>query len=154
MAIEKVEVTESDKEAVDRYLSLDDDALDALDQEAFLAEQKRLLMVEKSHYLEQAAQLKAEADSLAQTNEILEVQFDEESGEGGTATVDRERDLALAASAYAAVQEVDEALARIDAGTYGVCENCHEQIARARLRALPYARLCVRCKEGGLPRRR
>lgn len=141
-------------ERAEAYLALDEDELDALDEGAFIEEQRNLLLVERAHLEQQAVQLKAEADQLVQTNGPLEVQFDEESGEGGTAAIDRERDLALAASARAALSEVADALAKIDAGTYGACEVCHEPIARARLRALPYARLCVRCKEGGLTRRR
>ena len=48
---------------------------------------------------------------------------------------------------------VDKALAKIAAGTYGICEKCGEPIPRERLRALPYAALCVRCKSMGLSRR-
>jgi DnaK suppressor protein len=119
----------------------------------FLDEQRVLLEAERTVYQEQAADLKAEADSLAQEREPGDVQFDEESGEGGTVTVDRERDLALSAQALVAVEEIDDALARIAAGTYGACERCHQPIPKPRLRALPYARLCVACKSGGLSRR-
>ena len=41
---------------------------------------------------------------------------------------------------------VEEALQRIADGTYGVCEDCGEEISRARLEAVPYATLCVECK--------
>jgi DnaK suppressor protein len=119
----------------------------------FLDEQRRLLEAERAVYLEQATDLKAEADSLAQEREPGDVQFDEESGEGGTVTVDRERDLALSAQALLAVEEIDEALARIGDGSYGVCERCQQPIPKPRLKALPYARLCVACKSGGLSRR-
>lgn len=146
------EVANENLDPVEAYLQLEDDELAALSDEEFQALQVALLTSERAHYVEQAAQLKAEADSLVQTTEPAEVQFDEESGEGGTTSVDRERDLALAASAAAAIEEVDVALAKVERGTYGLCENCHTPIPRARLRALPYARLCVRCKEGGLPR--
>ncbi len=139
---------------VDAYLDLDDDAVDALSETNFVRAQRALLVSERAHFVTQASELKAEAESLVSAGDILEVQFDEESGEGATTTVDRERDLALAASAGAAIMEVDEALDKIDRGTYGVCEICKESIPRARLRALPYARLCVKCKEGGLARRR
>jgi DnaK suppressor protein len=81
------------------------------------------------------------------------VQFDEESGEGGTVTVDRERNLALSGQASLAVEEIDDALKRIDDKTYGYCERCFQPIPKPRLRALPYARLCVACKSGGLSRR-
>ena len=42
--------------------------------------------------------------------------------------------------------EVNAALARIGAGTYGVCEDCHEKIDAERLRALPRARRCLPCQ--------
>jgi DnaK suppressor protein len=120
---------------------------------AFLEEQRSLLTEERSVYQGQAEDLRAEADSLAQEREPGDVQFDEESGEGGTVAVDRERDLALSAQALGAVEEIDDALRRIDRKTYGACERCHQPIPKARLRALPYARLCVACKSGGLSRR-
>jgi len=124
-----------------------------VDDARFLQEQRELLDTERSVYKGQAADLKAEADSLAEDREPGDVQFDEESGEGGTVTVDRERDLALSAQALAAVEEIDEALERIELGTYGACERCHQPIPKSRLRALPFARLCVACKSGGLSRR-
>ncbi len=119
----------------------------------FLSEQVALLEQERQTYTEQAEALKAEADQLAQEMEPGDIQFDEESGEGGTMNIDRERDLALSAQARAAVDEIDHALAKIQAGTYGTCERCGQPIPKARLKALPYARLCVGCKSGGLSRR-
>jgi len=119
----------------------------------FLADQRALLLAERATYQEQAASLKAEADQLAQEMEPGDIQFDDESGEGASCSVDRERDLALSAQARAAVDEIDRALAKIDAGTYGACESCGQPIVRARLKALPHARLCVACKSGGLSRR-
>jgi DnaK suppressor protein len=119
----------------------------------FLEEQKALLLEDRGIYQGQAEDLQAEADSLAEEREPGDVQFDEESGEGGTVTVDRERDLALSAQALLAVEEIDDALRKIDRKTYGACERCHEAIPKARLRALPFARLCVACKSGGLSRR-
>lgn len=119
----------------------------------FLAEQRAELLAERASFLEQAASLQHEAEQLAQDMEPGDVQFDEESGEGDTLNVERERDLVLSAQARAAVEEVDRALAKMDAGTYGVCERCGQAIPKARLKALPYAALCVACKSGGLSRR-
>ncbi len=119
----------------------------------FLEEQRQLLLEERAIYLGQALDLRAEADSLALEREPGDVQFDEESGEGGTVTVDRERNLALSAQASAAVEEIDDALRKIERKSYGGCERCHQAIPKARLRALPFARLCVACKAGGLSRR-
>jgi RNA polymerase-binding transcription factor DksA len=119
----------------------------------FLDEVRELLMEERAIYSEQATSLRAEADSLALEREPGDVQFDEESGEGGTVTVDRERNLALSGQASLAVEEIDDALLRIGDKTYGYCERCYQPIPKPRLRALPYARLCVACKSGGLSRR-
>jgi RNA polymerase-binding transcription factor len=119
----------------------------------FLDEVKELLLAERAIYQEQATSLRAEADSLALEREPGDVQFDEESGEGGTVTVDRERNLALSGQATLAVEEIDGALERINDKTYGYCERCYQPIPKPRLRALPYARLCVACKSGGLSRR-
>jgi len=119
----------------------------------FLEEVRDLLLAERAIYQEQATSLRAEADSLALEREPGDVQFDEESGEGGTVTVDRERNLALSGQATLAVEEIDDALRRIDDKTYGYCERCFQPIPKPRLRALPYARLCVACKSGGLSRR-
>ena len=119
----------------------------------FLEEVRELLLAERAVYQEQATSLRAEADSLALEREPGDVQFDEESGEGGTVTVDRERNLALSGQATLAVEEIDDALARIADKTYGYCERCFQPIPKPRLRALPYARLCVACKSGGLSRR-
>ena len=119
----------------------------------FLDAQRTLLLEERAVYAGQAVDLRAEADSLALEREPGDVQFDEESGEGGTVTVDRERNLALSAQATAAVEEIDDALRKIDRKYYGGCERCFQPIPKARLQALPFARLCVACKSGGLSRR-
>ena len=71
-------------------------------------------------------------------------------GEANGAIVERDRLLALASSARASLAEMDAALARIDAGTYGMCAACGEPIPDARLEALPEATHCVGCKTGGL----
>jgi len=119
----------------------------------FLDAQRVLLLEERGIYAGQAVDLRAEADSLALEREPGDVQFDEESGEGGTVTVDRERNLALSAQAVASVEEIDDAMKKIDRKTYGGCERCFQPIPKARLQALPFARLCVACKSGGLSRR-
>jgi DnaK suppressor protein len=116
----------------------------------FLQEQLAELESERVNYLRQAESLQAEADSLTEDREPGDVQFDEESGEGDTLAVERERDLALSAQARAAIEQIDLAVEKIHAGTYGQCEKCGTAIPKERLRALPHAALCVKCKSGGL----
>jgi DnaK suppressor protein len=120
----------------------------------FYEEQKALLVEERDTYEQQATALKAEADQLAAEMEPGDVQFDEESGEGDSIGMERERDLQLAGQARAAIEEIDRALTKIVNGTYGICERCNQAIPKARLKALPYAALCVACKSGGLSARR
>ena len=130
------------------------DTAPELAPDLFLEHQVELLRAERDNYLHQAEELRAQAEALALEHEPGDVQFDEEGGEGGTANVDRELDLHLSAQAQAAIEEIDAALAKIAAGTYGRCESCGSEIPRARLEALPHARLCVSCKSGGLTARR
>ena len=115
----------------------------------YLDKQRQLLLEERNRYITSATRLKAEADSLVEEREPGDVQFDEESGEGDTLAVERERDLALSAHARAAVDQIDAALARIDDGTYGICLVSGKPIPRQRLNAIPWAAERVEHKAGG-----
>ena len=87
----------------------------------FVDDMKARLLEERAKYLHSEETYRAEADALIEGREPGDVQFDEESGEGDTLAVERERDLALSNQARQAVQQIDAALARIKAGTYGIC---------------------------------
>lgn len=63
----------------------------------------------------------------------------------GTENFDEELDLALVKNQEQLLADINDALARIENGTYGRCENCHRPIPRERLEAVPYARYCLRC---------
>lgn len=67
--------------------------------------------------------------------------------DAGTDAMEREKAFMFASSEGRMLMEINEALRRIYAGEYGMCEMCGNPIARARLEAMPYARLCVSCKE-------
>jgi DnaK suppressor protein len=64
------------------------------------------------------------------------------------ATTERERELSLLLGDRAREQlnEIDEALRRIEDGSYGYCEECGEKIGIGRLKAMPFTQLCVECK--------
>src|SRR5881227_299702 len=55
-------------------------------------------------------------------------------------------DLASDARDREKLQAIDDALARVEDGSYGVCESCESDIAEGRLEALPFTRLCVNCQ--------
>ena len=115
--------------------------------------QRELLLEERATRLSQEQSQKLEAASLVEEMEPGDVQFDEESGEGGTLAVDREMHLELAAKQRLLVEDIDVALRKITLGTYGICERCEELIPKARLAAVPTAHICVPCAQGGLSRR-
>ena len=114
---------------------------------------KRRLLAERAKYLHSEETYRAEAESLLEGREPGDVQFDEESGEGDTLAVERERDLALSAQARVAVEQIDAALERIAAGTYGICVVSGRRIPQERLRAIPWAAERVEYKVGSLGRR-
>jgi RNA polymerase-binding protein DksA len=64
-----------------------------------------------------------------------------------TDTYDREFSLGLASNEREILYELDDSLKRIEEGTFGICEGCKTLITKTRLKAIPYARLCLKCQE-------
>ncbi len=62
-------------------------------------------------------------------------------------TYDREFSLGLVSNERKIIYELDDALKRIEEGTYGICELCKGLITKTRLKAIPHARLCLKCQE-------
>ena len=119
----------------------------------FLIGQRQLLNEERLSLTGQALRLEEEANSLIEEAEMGDVQFDDESGEGDTMVVERERDLALSAQARQMVAEIDDALVRITQGLYGYSVVSLRPIPRERLEAIPWATVLVEEKVGGIGRR-
>lgn len=65
----------------------------------------------------------------------------------GSDNYEQEFTLDLIQNEEAEVREIDDALKRIDAGTFGTCGTCGKRIPKERLRVIPYATLCVHCKK-------
>ena len=118
----------------------------------FLDAQRAHLLEERRRLVHDAETLTAEANSLAELREPGDVQFDEESGEGDTLAVERERDLALSAQFLDQVDEIDRAMLKIGQGTYGICEISGLAIPKERLRAIPWCRERVEYKVGNFRR--
>ena len=64
----------------------------------------------------------------------------------GTDNYEQEFTLGILEQDVETLRDINDALTRIQDGSFGLCEECEKPVARARLRALPYARLCVDCK--------
>ena len=71
--------------------------------------------------------------------------FDENFADSGQVTAERGEVDALSGQLTETLQDIEDALAKFDAGTYGECESCHQRIPEARLEAMPAARLCITC---------
>jgi len=64
-----------------------------------------------------------------------------------TDNYDREFSLGLASNERKFLYELDDALKRIEDGSFGICDDCKGQIAKIRLKAVPSARLCIKCQQ-------
>jgi len=107
-----------------------------------------------SHPLEEVAvslkvrrkELTAELDRLTEPPaEGSSIGFGKRVGEGTTEAVERLATTATARSIAASIADIDRALVKVEAGTYGVCDSCGDPIPEARLEALPATALCVSC---------
>ena len=70
---------------------------------------------------------------------------DEHDAEGATIAFERAQAMALLEETRTQVEALDTALARVESGSYGVCESCGQDIAPERLAARPSATLCITC---------
>ena len=71
--------------------------------------------------------------------------FDDGFADSGQVTAERGEVEALGGTLLDTLREIEDALSKFDAGTCGRCESCGNQIAEARLEAMPTARLCIDC---------
>ena len=71
----------------------------------------------------------------------------DDEADAGAKTFEREHEFAMTSNARDLLEHTEQALSRIDAGTYGACESCGQPIGKARLMAFPRAVLCVTCKQ-------
>ncbi len=109
-------------------------------------------MVEKTEEM-RAVLLKMKADALEEIGKSVKSGADKPSDETSgdiydQASNERDRELLLLLGdrEREKIRHIEEALTRLDEGEYGICEDCEEEIPLGRLKAMPFARLCVKCK--------
>jgi RNA polymerase-binding protein DksA len=78
--------------------------------------------------------------------ETEEETYDNHLADSATATLNREIDYSLEENSGHVLTSIDEALERIESGTFGTCGRCGKPIAEERLDAIPYANRCIDCK--------
>jgi RNA polymerase-binding protein DksA len=109
-----------------------------------LEELRARLLEEKRELEEQLATIEQAQFAATQSDLTGEVSFDDESADAGTFTFERERDLSIENNVRDLLGKIERAFQRMDDGTYGLCERCKRPIEKARLKALPYADLCIK----------
>lgn len=109
-----------------------------------LADRRAQLLELRSRVLG-AAQDIVEGD--VDDGELSSAGGDQHLADHASEMVDREVDESLEENAEELVRDIDRALAKIDEGTYGTCERCGQPIPEERLDAVPYATLCLSCRQ-------
>jgi RNA polymerase-binding protein DksA len=100
------------------------------------------LAVLRDQLLEERDRLRAQIRELGHGEQL---DFDENFADSGQVTAERGEADAVVGQLSETLTEIDDALAKLDGGTYGVCESCGQNIGAARLEAKPAARLCITC---------
>jgi len=108
-------------------------------REQLLAEQVRL-----EEELQEIEKRAAHVDESDRATELSS--YEDHPADLASETFEREKDLAIGESVQHTLHKVINALEKLDRGTYGRCDACARPIKKARLRALPFATLCVECQ--------
>jgi len=99
----------------------------------------------KGELLEELAKLKEQLERL-ESAEYESIGYSNHMADDATEAFDQAVGVALRRKVEASLEEVEQALAKLKDGTYGICEVCGARIDRARLEALPHARCCLDCQ--------
>ena len=112
-----------------------------------LAYYKALLLQRRSELSSEIENLKREEmESSLKDEDGDNSAFSNHLGDHGTDTSTQEQNFLQIQRDSRLLYHIDEALKRIEKGTYGLCESCGRNITKLRLEALPHARLCIECK--------
>jgi RNA polymerase-binding protein DksA len=113
-----------------------------------LAEFKKLILKRKEEILENIKHISEDTLKKSQKEASGDISgYTYHMADVATDTYDREFSLGRVSNEREVIYELDDALKKIEEGTFGVCEECKTLITKVRLRAVPYARLCVKCQQ-------
>jgi RNA polymerase-binding protein DksA len=111
---------------------------------AEIAEVRKALEADVTRLLQEIAVTEQDiADLIADSGEGA----GDDQADAGSKTFEREHEMSLANNSRDMLQQTEHALARIDNGTYGMCEVCDKPVGKFRLQAFPRATMCLACKE-------
>ena len=106
----------------------------------------RDLLLERRSRVSNALHHLHEQNSNSLEEETEEETYDNHLADSATATLNREIDYTLEENSEHVLSAIEEALSRIEEGTFGTCVRCGRAIAEERLEAIPYATRCIDCK--------
>jgi DnaK suppressor protein len=113
-----------------------------------LGDYKKLLLKRKSEILDAIDHASEETMKKSQKDASGDISgYTYHMADVATDTYDREFSLGLVSTERKMLYELDDAFKKIEDGSFGICEDCKTPIAKTRLKAVPYARLCVKCQE-------
>jgi RNA polymerase-binding protein DksA len=111
------------------------------------------LLEERAHLRSQLESIVEGSFAATQSDMSGDVGLDDESADAGTATFEREKDLSIENNVRDLLRKIDAALSRMESKTYGLCDRCGKPIEKARIKALPYAELCIKDAQAAQSRR-
>ena len=113
-----------------------------------LAEFKKLILNVKEKMVDEIKHISEDTLKKSQKDASGDISgYSYHMADVATDTYDREFSVGLASNERQSLYELSDALKKIEDGTYGFCESCKSLIAKNRLKAVPYARMCVKCQE-------
>lgn len=113
-----------------------------------LSDFKKLILKRKEEILEGIKHISEDTLKKSQKDAAGDISgYTYHMADVATDTYDREFSLGLASNDREELYELDDALKKIEDGTFGVCEDCKSLITKTRLKAVPSARFCVSCQE-------
>jgi DnaK suppressor protein len=105
-----------------------------------------ILLEERKRYIAELAHIKTEGLMTSQKESAGELtSYSFHMADQGSDTMEKEKSVFLASSMGNELYEIDQALLRVKDGKFGLCESCNKEIEPARLEAMPYAKLCIKC---------
>lgn len=113
-----------------------------------LADFKKIILKRKDEILDDIKHISEETLKKTQKDSSGDISgYTYHMADVATDNYDREFSLGLASNDRKFLYELDDAMKKVEDGTFGICEECKSLISKTRLRAVPYARLCVKCQE-------
>jgi len=109
---------------------------------------KKLIIKQREEILEEIKRISEDTLRKSQKDATGDISgYTYHMADVATDTYDREFSLGLATDEHKIIYELNDALKRLEEDTYGICENCKNPIPKTRLKAIPYARFCIKCQQ-------